>query len=287
MIDASIYIFKYYFSMPDVWQSESGYSTFAVRGYTTWLGKFLAKEQPIYAAACFDESLATCFRNEIYPDYKISRALPDDELAFQLEACKQITELMGIASYASERFEADDLIGTLAHRAAKKQLPATILTRDKDLGQLAIHADTLLWDYPDKAPLTHFDIAEKFGVQAKYIADFLALTGDVSDDIPGVPGIGPKIASMLIHAFGGWRNIRRNIPAVAQLNIRGAASIANKLTEFNAQIDMALKLTTIVKDASLGRRFHIKMRKPDIPALESYGQYLGLNLNFKKMFNEI
>lgn len=114
LIDASIYIFQYYFSLPDHWFSEDdSYPTAAVYGYTAFLVRLLKKHQPQRIAACFDESLDQCFRNEIYPDYKSSRALPDEALAFQLRACQTITRLLGIATYASERYEADDLLGSL------------------------------------------------------------------------------------------------------------------------------------------------------------------------------
>ena len=153
IIDASIYIFKYYFSMPDRWAATNGRPTETVYGYALWLYRFLRDQQPRKVVACFDESLSSCFRNEIYPDYKSSRALPDDDLAFQLLACKRITELMGVSCYASPVYEADDLIGTFAHAAFRKDLPYVILSRDKDLSQLLYGENAALWNYPDDEPL--------------------------------------------------------------------------------------------------------------------------------------
>ncbi|MEE8057293.1 MAG: PIN domain-containing protein [Pseudomonadales bacterium] len=125
LIDASIYIFRAWFAIPDGWYSPEGYSVNALYGYTQLLLKFLQIVRPTRVAAAYDESLGSCFRNEIYPDYKSSRALPDEALAFQLAACKSLTEIMGITSLASVRYEADDIIATLASRAQQRGLSAS------------------------------------------------------------------------------------------------------------------------------------------------------------------
>ncbi len=287
LIDASIFIFRYYFSLPDYWQSEDGYSTFAVRGYVNWLAKFLANETPTYTAACFDESLGSCFRNDIFPDYKISRAPADDELIFQLEACKQMTELMGIATYASNTDEADDLLGTISARCSAKKIPYTILSRDKDLGQLIEKKYAELWDYPDGEKIDFNSIVEKFGVKPNQLADFLAIVGDTSDDIPGVPGIGPKTAAQLLNTFGCWSKIRNNPNAIVNTKIRSAKRLAEKIDEYKEQVDMALRLTTINRTADLGRRYKIARSKVNLSAVQEYAKYLGLNLNLEKTLGHI
>ena len=148
LIDASIYIFHYYFALADHWFSEEkGWPTAAVYGYTTFLLKLLEKEKPQRIAACFDESLGSCFRNDIYPDYKSSRALPDEMLAFQLEACRQVSELLGIPCFGSETHEADDLLASLYQRLQRSSKPIAVLTRDKDLGQVLSRPQDFLWDY--------------------------------------------------------------------------------------------------------------------------------------------
>lgn len=287
LIDASIFIFRYYFSLPDYWHSQDGYSTFAVRGYVSWLAKFLVAENPNNAVACFDESLGSCFRNDIYPDYKVSRAPADDELIFQLEACKQMTELLGVATYASERYEADDLLGTIAQRCIKKGLAFCLLTRDKDLGQLVEPTLSEIWDYPDGVRMDSIGVVERFGVQPNQIADYLAIVGDVSDDIPGVPGVGSKTAVKLLTYFGSWSNLRENLDEVVNTKIRGAKRLVDKLAEHREQVDMALALTTIARDAKLGRRFKISRSKVDITAAQKYSEYLGLNLNLKKTLGQL
>src|SRR5690554_4872288 len=105
LLDASIFIFQYYFSLPDNWLSEEGYSTNAVYGYTAFLLRLLEEQRPEHIAACFDESLGSCFRNSIYLDYKCSRPPADEALAFQLRACREVSELLGIASFSSSDYE--------------------------------------------------------------------------------------------------------------------------------------------------------------------------------------
>ena len=136
LIDASIYIFRYYFAMPDRWFSEKkGWSTAAVYGFTTFLIQLL-QQQPLRIAACFDESLGSCFRNDIFPAYKSSRVLPDECLAFQLSACREVSELLGLACFSSDRYEADDLLASLYQDLKRSPRPIAVLTSDKDLGQL-------------------------------------------------------------------------------------------------------------------------------------------------------
>ena len=116
LIDASVYIFRAYFSLPDQWHTAEGDSTFAVHGYCRFLLNLLhtlGDEPPAGIGVCFDESLGTCFRNDIYPDYKASRVLPDENLAFQLECCKTLTQMMGIATYAGTPNVSDNLCSTL------------------------------------------------------------------------------------------------------------------------------------------------------------------------------
>lgn len=280
LIDASIYIFRYYFSMPSNWWADNGYSTEAVYGYATWLLRFLSSQKPQAIAVCFDESLETCFRHQLYPGYKSSRALPDDALAFQLQACKYFTELMGVPTYASSTHEADDLLATLARRCHLNVRPVCIVSRDKDLAQIICEGDVGLWDALDGERLDYGAIQKKMGVKPEQVADFLALVGDSSDDIPGVPGVGKKTAVVLLSHFDNWPSIQKNLPLVAQLPLRGAARVAQSLDQYRAQIDLALQLTTVVSRAPLGRRFTISRKKIDRVRLKEYAASLGFGQNF-------
>ncbi len=282
IIDASIFIFRYYFSMPSNWFASNGRPTETVYGYALWLLKFLVRESPKNVVACFDESLGSCFRNDIYPDYKSSRAFPDDDLAFQLLACKKVTELLGVPCFASDRYEADDLAGCFATLCLKQNKPYTVLTRDKDLAQLVYDDLGSLWDYPEKAPLLRKDIIEKHGVKPEQVADYLALVGDTSDDIPGVPGIGVKTAQVLLANYSGWKDIKANLLSLHELPIRGAKSLGEKLQQYSTQVDMALKLSQIKKDAMPVKWRDTHVNKIMLGDISEFASGLGFPSSFMK-----
>ncbi|QKX15567.1 5'-3' exonuclease H3TH domain-containing protein [Microbulbifer sp. YPW1] len=244
LVDASVYIFRYYFALPPNWESRSGYSTEAVYGFSNFLLDLLAR-QPGHIACAFDESLGNCFRNDIYPDYKCSRALPDEALAYQLAACREMAEALGIASYASDRYEADDILATLTARCVRSGLSPVIVTRDKDLGQLLDRGATKLWDFAADQYLGRAEIQHKFGVRPAQIADYLALVGDAIDDIPGVPGIGAKTAARLLAEFDSIEALIAGAGEIAGLKIRGAAGIAAKVTTHAEQMRMARRLAEL------------------------------------------
>ncbi|MFL0808819.1 MAG: flap endonuclease [Agarilytica sp.] len=287
VIDASIFIFRYYFSMPSNWFASNGRPTETVYGYATWLLKFLTNEKACNVVACFDESLMTCFRNEIYPDYKMSRALPDDDLAFQLLACKQLTQLLGVSSYASDTYEADDLAGSFAKYCGKKNIPYTLLTRDKDLSQLLAFGESCMWDYPDKTPIQHDDVTSLLGVKAEQVADYLAIVGDASDDIPGVPGVGPKTAIALLSAFGSWEKIKKHNNEISALPIRGAKTLQEKMIEYEAQVDMALRLSTIATDGLKVTWRETKVQALELAALKDFCEALGFPASFMKKAGQL
>jgi 5'-3' exonuclease len=286
LVDASIYIFRYYFSMPDHWWSEEGCPTAAAYGYSCWLIQLLCRQRPEKIAVCFDESLDSCFRNALYPDYKKSRALPDEALAFQLQACRSITELLGVATYASNAYEADDLIGTLAARAHKQKRAVYILSRDKDLAQL-LKAGDRLWDFPEGSRLGADCVTTKFGVPPRHMADYLALVGDPGDDIPGVPGIGPKTASALIQALGSIPEILANTKAIADLPVRGAGGLAAKLLDFMEQLMLMREVTRIRCDAPLGRRMRLTRVQPKHQQVVDFGRRLGFGKGFATQLHHL
>lgn len=254
LIDASIYIFQYYFSLPDNWFSDEGYPTGAVYGYSTFLLRLLEEQGCGRIAACFDESLGSCFRNDIYPDYKSSRAHPDEALAFQLEACREVTELLGIACFSSQDYEADDLLGTLSKRLRRGNNPIAILSRDKDLGQLLHREQDYLWDYSKGVRYFAGCIHKKFGVLPAQLVDYLALVGDSIDDIPGVPGLGPKTAQALLSVHSTIEDIFEGIDELHLLPVRGARKLGEKLACYREQIEVARQLATIVDTVPLNFR---------------------------------
>ncbi|GAB3100523.1 5'-3' exonuclease H3TH domain-containing protein [Pseudomaricurvus hydrocarbonicus] len=298
LLDASIYIFRYYFSLPDNWFSEDDYPTAAVYGYTAFLLNFLRQQRPQKMAACFDESLGSCFRNTLYPDYKCSRALPDDALAFQLQACQEITGILGIACFASETYEADDLLGTLMmnlHSQGEEQGIA-VLTRDKDLGQLLLRPQDCLWDYVNEhqqARSFRDDIHRKFGVWPEQMADYLALVGDSSDDIPGVPGIGQKTAQALLQWQPSIERIFAGLIDLPGLPIRGARSLPDKLALHSEQMVLSRCLADIVTDIDLVAEGYADVTLGlDISAVErerfaSFCQKMGFGQGLMQRFDQM
>jgi len=286
LLDASITIFQYYFSMPENWFSDTDYPTAAVYGYTTFLIRLLERQQPKWFAACFDESLGTCFRNQIYSDYKVSRPPADEALAFQLRGCREITELLEIPSFVSPLYEADDLLGTLTRMLRRNKTPIAILTRDKDLGQLLRRKQDYLWDYSKDETVDRDGILNKFGVHPEQMIDYLALVGDSIDDIPGVPGLGPKTAQALLGHFDNIDHIFKRLHQVRDLPIRGASKLADKLEQFRDQIAMARQLTTIVDNIDLGiGPGDLRWRADyiDIDSVREFCQRMG----FPRLFSRI
>ncbi|MCR9104119.1 MAG: flap endonuclease [Gammaproteobacteria bacterium] len=244
LIDASIYIFRAWFSLPDQWHSPQGYPLNAVYGYTRFLLDFLQHTAGThYCVAAFDESLGTNYRNAIYPHYKSRRVLPDEALAFQLVACREVTERLGLPCFAGALYEADDYLATLARRFQRRNVPVTVVTRDKDLGQLLRNEQDHWWDYARDERLCASGFESRFEVRPDQFADYLALVGDAVDDIPGVPGVGPKTAATLLKAFGSLDNMERDLCQVASLDLRGAARVCEVLRSHWPQVRMARRLT--------------------------------------------
>ena len=246
LLDASIYIFRAWFSLPDRWYTADGMPLNAVYGYAGFLCDFVRHTRgEHWVAAAFDESLGTCFRHELYPQYKSSRELPDAALAFQLQACRRITELSGVSCYSGPRYEADDYLASLAELAREQDLAVTVLTRDKDLGQL-LHGDRdSWWDFAADQRLDIAGFTDRFGVRPDQFADYLALVGDSVDDIPGVPGVGPKTAAALINALGGVDAILAQLDRIPGLPIRGAATLRDKLVANTDQLRLSRELAVL------------------------------------------
>lgn len=255
LVDASIYIFRAYFSLPETITNAKGHPANAVFGYASFLSGLVSDANPVHIAAMFDESLDTCFRNEIHPQYKSNRAPPDEDLARQLNWCKELTSLMGIKTFASNRFEADDLIGTAAHKMRPHGFSMVYVTGDKDIGQLISGRDRV-WDYARNEYINHQGIYEKFGVKPAQLPDYLALAGDPIDVIPGVPGIGGKTASALIQQFSNLERLYRHLESkhlrdASSLSIRGLDRIDRQLRAHEEQAWMSRELATISTTAGI------------------------------------
>ena len=250
LIDASIYIFRAYYSVPDDLQNSNGEPINALHGFAGFLAGFLEQVKPEHVAVAFDESLTSSFRNEIFPDYKANRESPPEELSKQFEFCRTLVQTLGLADFSSQRYEADDLIGTLAARMRTRGYSIVVMSADKDLAQLLEPGD-MLWDYARNRRHQHDDVQKWLGVKPHQVADWLALAGDAVDNIPGIPGIGPKTAAALLAAFGSLPEIYQQIDAVADLKLRGAARVQRLLQQHEADALLARELTGIAVDPDM------------------------------------
>jgi 5'-3' exonuclease len=248
LIDSSIYIFKSYFTLPERWHAdETGYSTHALYGFANFLLELLKKQQPQFIFCAFDESLQTGFRHQLCPNYKINRELPDEALAFQLNACRQLCRVLGITEMASNQYEADDLLGAMAKQVRSAEMQPVIVTRDKDLTQIIQQGD-LYWDIGKSQPKDYKQLERELGVGCHQMADYLALVGDNSDSIAGVPGVGPKTARELLSWMPTVEHIIENSDQLGDLPIRGAAKLSDKIVDNQQQLLLSRQLATIVTD---------------------------------------
>lgn len=247
LVDASVYVFRAWFSIPDRFADPAGNPTNAVYGYARFMCELLEQTRAEHIAVAFDESLTSSFRNQIYPDYKANRDPAPDELKRQFAWCKDLTRSMGVAVFSDNQYEADDLIATLARGSRHSRRPVCVVSGDKDLAQLVEERDHW-WDFSRRRRLDSHGVFEHFGVHPWQIADFLALTGDAVDNIPGVPGVGPKTASALLGHFGDLDSIYRRLDEITFLKLRGAKKLAARLREHEAAARLARQLTGLADD---------------------------------------
>lgn len=253
LVDASIYIFQAYFSPHlQVWaQDRQDLSAFF--GYAQFLLRFLRQARPQYVAVAFDESLFCGFRHTLYPAYKSNRELPDENLARQLQACNELTTLLGMSAFGSRVYEADDIIGTLAARVRREMSGEStphisIVSRDKDLAQLLHSEHDHLWDFSASTRRFRKHILDQYGIRAEQFPDYLGLVGDAVDSIPGVPGIGPVAATCLLRHFESIPLLYENLADVALLSYRGANKGPELLGRYEAEARLSRTLATIVQD---------------------------------------
>jgi DNA polymerase-1 len=270
-IDASYFIFRAYHSMPPDMMDGDGNATHALYGFARFLSDLLEQVRPERIGVAFDVRVGeTSFRNGIYPAYKANREAPPADLERQFALCREFCRHMGLAEFASETYEADDIIGTLAARSRAAGLRNVFVTRDKDLSQLIRDGD-VFWDYSGNTRYHYGDIGRRFGATPELIADFLALTGDSVDNIPGVPGVGKKTAAELFAVFGSLDDLYANIDRVPAMKLRGAAALAARLLAHKEAAYLARRLTGIVCDMPLEATLDdLKPRRPDGAGLDFF-----------------
>ncbi len=250
LIDASIYVFRAWHTMPDEFQDADGWPTNAVQGFARFLLDVLERQRPQHIVVAFDEALDTCFRNQLYPAYKANREPAPEQLKRQFVHCKALCEALGLPVLGHPDYEADDLIGAALTQSRGYGRRGVILSADKDLSQLLLIGDEQ-WDYARNQRWGAHGVRARHGVHAHQIADYLALSGDAVDNIPGVPGIGAKTAAALLAHFGDLDSLLARIDEVQFLRFRGAAQVGVKLRAHREHVVLYRQLTRIACDAPL------------------------------------
>jgi DNA polymerase-1 len=274
LVDGSSYLFRAYHALPQL-VSSKGQATGAIKGVISMIRKLIAEYPDSHIAVVFDAK-GKSFRNEIYKDYKANRPPMPDELRSQIEPIHNIIRLMGLPILVVDHVEADDVIGTLATQATAKKMDVLVSTGDKDMAQLVTPHVTLINTMTDTL-MDGPGVEEKFGVRADQIIDYLALVGDTSDNIPGVPKCGPKTAVKWLQAFESLNGVMANAESVK-------GKVGEYLRDSLEFLPMSYELATIKKDLEL--EYSVDELAPSEPDSEEL-LAIFTELEFRTWVNEI
>ena len=274
LVDGSSYLFRAYHGLPPL-KSPSGHATGAMYGVLNMLRKLVNDEQPDRIAVVFDPKGKT-FRNEIYPEYKANRPPMPDDLREQIAPLHEIILAQGYPLIVVDGVEADDVIGTMCREATEQGYRVLISTGDKDMAQLVDQNVTLI-NTMNNQVLDEDGVVEKFQVRADQIIDYLALMGDSSDNIPGVPKVGPKTAAKWIAEYGSLQGVMDN-----------AGQIKGKVGEYLREsldfLPMSYRLATIKLDCDTGISIdELEQGGGDAAALAAYYREYG----FTRWYDEV
>jgi DNA polymerase-1 len=239
IVDFSGYVFRAYHAIQPL-HSPNGEPTQAVLGTVTMLEKLVRQRVPKMLAVAMDSTTRT-FRKEVYAEYKAHRPPQPPDLTSQMAWCRQIVDAFAIPVFQKEGFEADDLIASAVAQARERKLRVVIVSADKDLMQL-VGDDVLMWDTMRDKVFGPPEVVERFGVPIAQVRDWLALTGDSSDNIPGVASVGPKTATELLSRFATLDGIYQNLESVERKGLR------EKLREHEQNARLSQRLVTLRSD---------------------------------------
>ncbi len=270
LVDGSGFVFRAYHALPPL-TTKAGVPSGAVYGFATMLIKLEQEMRPSHLAVIFDASAKT-FRDGMYADYKSNRVEAPDDLKPQFPMVRRLVEVFGLPMLESVGFEADDLIATLARRARDEGLRVVIVSSDKDLMQLVDDRCVLIDTMKD--PPRVYDTAavtEKWGVPPSLLGDVLALMGDSVDNIPGVPGVGPKPATALITHFGSLEALLTRAGEVGAIKgLRGAASVQAKIEANIEQARLSRKLVALDDHMDIKLDLSsLRRKEPDMARVEA------------------
>tara|TARA_B110000483_G_scaffold24317_1_gene28603 strand:- start:1810 stop:4578 length:2769 start_codon:yes stop_codon:yes gene_type:complete len=248
LVDGSSYLYRAYHALPPLTNSK-GMPTGAVKGVINMMRR-LQKDYPQSTLVVVFDAKGRTFRDDMYSEYKANRPPMPDDLRLQIEPIHQIIQAMGLPMLIIDGVEADDVIGTLAVQATLAKQPVVVSTGDKDIAQLVNEYITLV-NTMTNTVLDREGVIEKFGIPPELIIDYLALLGDKSDNIPGVPGVGEKTALGLLQGIGGLDAIYARLDEISVLEFRGAKKMASKLEEHRDLAYLSYQLATIKTDVEM------------------------------------
>ncbi len=274
LVDGSSYLYRAFHAMPSLTNSK-GLPTGAAYGITNMLKRILAEYRPDYMAVVFDARGKT-FRDDLYPEYKATRESMPDELRAQVEPIHQIVEALGLPLLMVPGVEADDVIGTLSRQATEMGVRTFMSTSDKDMAQLVDDHVTMV-NTMDGGALDPAGVEAKFGVPPQRMVDYLTLIGDTSDNVPGIPKVGPKTASKWLAEYGSLDAVVANAGSIK-------GKVGESLRENLEQIPLSRELVTIRRDVPLDVEIEALVpREPDLEKLKA----LYSDLEFKSWLAEL
>ncbi len=281
LVDGSSYLYRAYHAFPPLTNSK-GEPTGAMYGVLNMLRSLIIQYKPSHVAVVFDAKGKT-FRDELYEEYKSNRPPMPDDLREQIEPLHEMVQAMGLPLLSITGVEADDVIGTLALKAASDGRNVLISTGDKDMAQLVTPNITLI-NTMTNVILGPDEVKEKYGVPPELIIDFLALMGDSSDNIPGVPGVGEKTALGLLQGLGSLEDIYQQLDKIATLSFRGAKTLGAKMVEHEKVAKLSYQLATIKTDVALDKTFDdLVVNEPNLDKLlEMFTRY-----EFKRWISDL
>ncbi len=281
LVDGSSYLYRAYHAFPPLTNS-AGEPTGAMYGVINMLRSLVMQYKPSHVAVVFDAKGKT-FRDELFESYKSHRPPMPDDLRAQIEPLHSMVEAMGLPLLVVSGVEADDVIGTLACEASRNGTPVLISTGDKDMAQL-VEPNITLINTMNNTILGPDEVQEKYGVPPELIIDFLALMGDSSDNIPGVPGVGEKTALALLQGIGSLEKIYENLEAIAPLGFRGSKTLAPKMAENRELAFLSYQLATIKTDVKLDKTCEeLRVDQPDVDKLHQ----LFSRYEFKRWLSDV
>lgn len=281
LVDGSSYLYRAFHALPPLSNSK-GQQTGAVKGVISMIRR-MQKDYPESPIAVVFDAKGPTFRDEIYPEYKATRPPMPDDLREQIEPIHKIITAMGLPLIIEPGVEADDVIGTLCRVATENQRPVVVSTGDKDMAQL-VNDNVCLINTMTNTTLDVAGVENKYGIPPHLVIDFLALMGDSSDNIPGVPGVGEKTALALLQGLGSIKDIYTNLDKVETLSFRGAKTMAAKLEENRDKAELSYRLATIKLDVNLDFSIDdLRAAEPDNEALMD----LFIDMEFKSWVAEL